>query len=96
MSTPEGKVKTRIKLMLDAYGAYHHWPVQTGYGAPTLDCIGCHRGFFFAIEAKAPGEHPTPRQLFTIEKMRESGANVFVVGTMESDFVVLEAWLLFH
>ena len=42
--TPEGKVKVKVKNLLNAYGAYHFWPVQTGMGARTLDCLGCHNG----------------------------------------------------
>jgi cytochrome c1 len=106
MSTPEGKVKARVKELLNEHGAYHHWPVQTGYGEPTLDCVGCHRGKYFAIETKAPGEQLTPRQNFTKEKMEAAGAKVFVVGEhwlddygqkeFYSGETELEAWLLLH
>lgn len=80
MATPEGKVKDRVKRLLKKYGCYQFWPVQTGYGAPTLDCIGCHCGLFFGIETKAPGKHPTPRQLLTMEDMRAAQGTVFVIG----------------
>lgn len=34
--TPEGKVKAAVKKLLKLYpDVYAHWPVQTGYGAPT-------------------------------------------------------------
>ena len=45
--TPEGKVKVKVKNLLNAYGCYHFWPVQTGMGASTLDCLGCHNGRAF-------------------------------------------------
>lgn len=80
MSTPEGKVKERVKTLLKKYGVYQHWPVQMGYGAPTLDCVACYRGFYLAIETKAPGKAPTPRQRLTIDEMWKAGAKVFVVG----------------
>ena len=79
-STPEGKVKDRVKRILKKHGCYQFWPVQTGYGAPTLDCLGCHNGFFFGIETKAPGKHPTPRQMLTIDDMTAAHGKVFVIG----------------
>jgi hypothetical protein len=49
--TPEGKVKARVKRALAALPGkvYSFMPVQTGYGAPTLDFLICYRGRFFAI-----------------------------------------------
>ena len=82
--TPEGKVKELVKRALKAAGAYYHMPVQNGMGAPTLDFIGCHKGTFIAVETKAPGKKPTPRQVLTIEAMRESGALVYVVDGPET------------
>ena len=79
-STPEGKVKAKVKRLLKKYDCYQFWPVQSGYGAPTLDCLGCCNGFFFGIETKAPGKHPTPRQYLTIADMEEANGRVFVIG----------------
>jgi hypothetical protein len=76
--TPEGKVKQQVKDFLQAREAYFFMPVQTGYGTPTLDFLGCYNGRFFAIETKAPGGKPTARQRFTIEEMKKSGAAVLV------------------
>ena len=80
MATPEGRVKARVKKMLKSYDTYQHWPVQTGYGAACLDCHGCHNGMYFAIETKAPGKHPTPRQELTMEQVRDAGGYVLVIG----------------
>jgi|SRR5262245_5582552 len=99
--TPEGRVKDKVKELLDEAGAYHNWPVPGGYGIPTLDCFGCHRGMFFAIETKAPGKHLTPRQEFTKSQMELAGAVVFVIGesvetnpdTWYSGMAELEEWL---
>lgn len=80
--TPEGRIKHLVKKVLNGIpGAYHHWPVQNGMGNPTLDCIACVRGFYVAIETKAPGKKPTPRQELTIEQIRAGGGLVFVVDT---------------
>jgi len=80
MAGPEAKVKARVKKTLKSYGAYQHWPVQTGYGAACLDCHACYKGIYFAIETKAPGKHPTPRQLLTIDDVENAGGKVFVIG----------------
>lgn len=82
MSTPEAKVKNRVKAMLKEHEPYlwQHWPVQAGYGKPCLDCHGVYNGYYFAIETKAPGKHPTPRQQLTIEELVHAGARVFVIG----------------
>lgn len=73
MKTPEGKLKDQVKAFLKERGAYYHMPVQTGYGVPTLDFVGCYQGQFFAIETKAKGREPTPRQRATIRAMCDAG-----------------------
>lgn len=105
--TPEGRVKKKIKAVLKNHNAqmYGFWPVPSGYGASTLDFIGCHRGHFFAIEAKAPGEDPTPRQRDCIKQMREAGGTVFLIDDLRAgqfgedlfhSLDELDAWLLLH
>jgi hypothetical protein len=79
----ERVIKEAVKKRLKAIGAYQHWPVQMGMGAPCLDCHGCYNGRYFAIEAKQPGLKPTPLQLITIEKIRAAGGEVFVIDTLE-------------
>lgn len=103
MATPESIVKNKVKKVLKEAEAYQFWPVQMGYGAATIDCIGCHEGRFFGIETKAPGKHPTARQRLTIESQQEAGAMVFVIGEAEvitasgmksySGIEELEEWL---
>jgi hypothetical protein len=90
MSTPEGKVKEQVKRVLKKRGVYWHCPVQNGMGAPSLDFICCFRGNFVAIETKAPGKKPTPRQLLTIADIEASGGKVFVI---DGDTTELEDWL---
>jgi len=74
MKTPEGKLKDQIKAFLKERGAYYYMPVPSGYSTPTVDFVGCYHGFFFAIEAKAPGQKPTSRQIATIRTMQGAGA----------------------
>jgi Holliday junction resolvase len=77
--TPEGKVKDKVKRLLKKYGAYYFMPVQSGYGAPTLDILACYRGIFVAIETKAPGKKPTARQELTIKQIKEARGQVYVI-----------------
>ena len=93
MMTPEGEVKAKVKELLKQYGCYQHWPVMNGMGAPTLDCIGCYENYFFALETKAPGKKPTPRQEVTMKAMRDAGAQVFVVDGSEASVLSLRLWL---
>lgn len=77
--TPEAKVKRAISKLLSRYKVYSYMPVPYGYGPTTLDYLGCIRGKFFAVEAKAPGKKPTPLQNNTIERIRAAGGVAFVI-----------------
>jgi hypothetical protein len=93
-STPEGKVKRHISQVLKkAKSVYYFMPVQTGYGSPTLDYLGCSRGRAFAIEAKAPGKKPTKRQEAIINEMERAGMKVFVIAGNPSEYEALRLWL---
>ena len=94
-ATPEGRVKRRVRKLLDRYeGLYQFWPVPTGLGSTTLDVLGCYRGRFFAIETKADKRVPTERQLVTMAQMRAAGAEVFVVtGDRDEAIFELKVWL---
>lgn len=90
-NTPEGKVKRKVSGLLKATpGVWYDMPVPSGFGGSTLDYIGCYLGRFFAVETKAPGKKPTPRQLQTIAAIERSGGKVFVI---DGDLSELEAWL---
>lgn len=95
MSTPEGRVKDQVKKVLNKFKPhlYHHWPVQNGMGAPTLDCNGAINGRAFSIECKAPGGKLTDRQLFTAAQMRAAGVRVFEIDGSPEDLHQLHAWL---
>lgn len=93
MATPEGLVKRKISKVLQAYGVYYEMPVPSGYGKQTLDYTGCHRGHYFAIEAKAPKGRTTPRQELTMATMRKAGGKVFLVRDAET-LAELEDWLI--
>lgn len=78
-TTPEGKIKDKIKKLLKEHHVYWFCPVQNGMGAPSLDFLCCFSGQFIGIEAKAPGKKPTPRQLNTMDQMFSCGGDVFVI-----------------
>lgn len=81
--TPEGRIKQQIKAVLKAAGAYKFMPVQNGMGDPALDFFVCHRGWFIAIEAKAPGKKPTPRQEDTMADICAAQGITLVVSNEE-------------
>jgi hypothetical protein len=79
MMTPEGRVKVKLKKHLARCNYYQFWPVQTGYGAATVDCLACYDGRFRGIECKAPGKQLTPRQLTTMREIRKAGGETWLV-----------------
>ncbi len=81
--TPEGRVKNEVKKQLKALGAYQFWPVQTGMGALTVDCLACLSGSFVAIETKAPGKKPTPRQAVTLTDITKAGGTALVIDSVD-------------
>lgn len=93
--TPEGKVKSAVDKVLVGAKAYKHKPVMNGMGAPALDYHVCHRGFYAAIETKAEGGRPTPRQIKTMREVRDAGGSVFLINGVDyPDFAQLVGWLL--
>lgn len=91
--TPEGKVKAKVKKILNLAEAYYFMPVQTGYGTPTLDFLCFCRGRGFAIETKAPGKKPTKRQEAIIHDIEYSGSVVFVIDGTDDSYDSLVNWL---
>ena len=90
LTTPEGAVKAKVRRLLAKYSVYVHAPVMNGMGAPSLDFICCLSGLYFAIETKAPGKKPTPRQEVTIAQIKHARGRVFVI---DGDTSELETWL---
>jgi hypothetical protein len=92
MKTEEGKLKDKVKAFLKERGAYYHMPVPSGYGTQTLDFIGCYKGRFFAIETKAPGKEPTPRQYATLQSMLAAGGFACWMDGAPGDWKYIESW----
>lgn len=96
MSTPESKVKKKVRELLDHYGAdlYYNMPVPAGYGEPMLDFVGCFYGKFFMIETKAEGKVLTPRQNHIANCVASARGKVFIVRGLnkENDPESWEGW----
>lgn len=80
-STPEGKVKTKVKKLLEKYGALHFSPMGTGYGVSGVsDIIALVKGNMIAIECKADaGKKPTELQLKFLRKVIDAGGRGLVI-----------------
>lgn len=90
--TPEGKIKKNVTNYLRRLDTiWWTMPVPSGYGASTLDYIGCYKGRYFSIETKKPGGKPTARQRITMEDMRHAGAAVFLIDSDNLD--ELKDWI---
>lgn len=90
MDTPEGKVKKKVKQVLKRYNCWTDWPVPSGYGKSSLDCVGCIGGWFFSIETKRPGGTLTTLQHQTVVAMQTAGGTVFVIDTTDEDAVCFQ------
>jgi len=94
--TPEGKIKRKVRELLSQFEVYSFAPVQMGYGARTLDFLGCHNGRFFAIETKADGKKLTEQQEWIRQRILKAGGECFVIATADvqhPEWERLRLWL---
>lgn len=94
-TTPEGKVKEKVKKLLTQRGAYWYMPMGTAIytrnGVP--DFLVCYRSVFIGIETKAGYNKPSALQKLELINIKNAGGIGLVVneknlGTIEN---VLEA-----
>ena len=79
--TPEAKVKAKIKKTLEELGCYYFMPPANGYGRAGIpDFVGCLRGRFIAIEAKAGKGTTTALQDREIRRIKDAGGFVLIVN----------------
>lgn len=70
MSTPEKKVKDKVKAILKELGAYHFMPATHGFGSSGVpDIVACYNGGFIGIEVKANGNKPTALQVKNLHQI---------------------------
>ena len=85
MKTPEGVTKDDIKDVLKEYGdeLYAFWPVQTGYGSRTVDCLICFRGLFIAVEAKRKGARARKFQERILDQVRDANGHTLCIDSAD-------------
>jgi len=84
----ESNVKAAVKRYLKEIGAYYFMPVQSGFGAATLDFLVCHKGKFYGIETKREGVRKvTPRQECIMRDIAEAGGGVCLENSLECEAV---------
>jgi Holliday junction resolvase len=81
-STPEKKVKLKVRSILDWHeDVYCFTPMTGGYGRSGVpDIVGCYKGHFFAIECKAGKGTTTALQDKNIKEIEKAGGRVIVVN----------------
>lgn len=80
-STPESKVKEKIKKILKEHGVYYAMPMGTGYGNSGVpDFLCCIGGHFLAIEAKAGKGIPTALQEKNLRDIQAAKGTALVVN----------------
>lgn len=88
-TTPEGKVKAKVKKILDTYGAYYFMPATGGYGKSGVpDIVGCYKGFFFAIECKAGKGKTTALQDKNLDAIVATGGLTAVINEDNIDYTI--------
>jgi hypothetical protein len=87
MQTPEARTKAKLKAWIkDQKWIYAFWPVQTGYGAATVDCLLSINGEFHGIECKRQGlKKPTNRQAAVMREIRAAGGTTWLVTLNDLD-----------
>ena len=90
-TTPESKVKAKIKKILKDHGVYYAMPIGTGYGSSGVpDFLCCVNGNFLAIEAKAGKGTTTALQNKNIREIKESGGMAVVIAEEQLELGYLE------
>ncbi len=80
-STPEKKVKDKVRKLLTEAGAYHFMPATHGYGTSGVpDIVGCYKGRMFAIECKAGDNKPTALQMKNLAAISAAGGYTEVIN----------------
>ena len=80
-TTPEAKVKAKIKVILKVYDIYYAMPIGTGYGNSGVpDFLCCVTGKFLAIEATAGKGQATALQLKNMQAINAAGGYTCIIN----------------
>ena len=87
-TTPESKVKAKIKAIFKAHNVYYAMPIGTGYGNSGVpDFLCCVNGHFLAIEAKAGKGTTTALQEKNIQQIKDAGGTAAVINEGTLDYL---------
>jgi len=92
-TTPEGKVKKKIKEYLVTTGAWYYMPVSNGMGRVGCpDILVCYKGYFLAFEVKSPGKiaNTTANQDREIAGINNAKGVAIVVDSVEQVMEVID------
>jgi Holliday junction resolvase len=84
--TPESKVKTAVRKMLNAFDIYHFMPPANGFGRAGIpDIVGCMNGHFIAIECKAGKGTTTALQDRELNAILNAGGTTYIARESNLD-----------
>jgi hypothetical protein len=87
-TTPEAKVKAKIKTILKEHNVYYAMPIGSGYGnAGVPDFLCCVNGYFVAIEAKAGKGKTTALQLKNLGQINKAGGYTCIINETNLDYL---------
>jgi pantoate kinase len=87
-TTPEAKVKAKIKAILKEHNVYYAMPIGTGYGNSGVpDFLCCVNGKFVAIEAKAGKGMATALQLKNLGEINKAGGYTCIINETNLDYL---------
>jgi pantoate kinase len=87
-TTPEAKVKAKIKAILKEHNVYYAMPIGTGYGNSGVpDFLCCVNGKFVAIEAKAGKGLATALQLKNLDQVNKAGGYACIINETNLDYL---------
>jgi len=97
-TTPEGRVKNRLKAMLKKLNVWYYMPQAGPFGRAGIpDKIACIGGKFVGIECKADKtKKPTPLQIKAMKEIEMAGGKCFLVyddTTIEEVRDYIKEWL---
>jgi len=74
-STPEGKIKDKVKALFREHKVWYFLPGNNGFGRSGVpDFVACVDGYFIGVECKADKtKKPTALQLKCGEQIRQAG-----------------------
>ena len=92
--TPEGKVKKKVRDLLNRLGIWHYLPANNGYGRHGIpDFVAIVNGQFVGIEVKADRtKKPTALQIRCGEEITAAGGVWFLVYD-DGTLATLEAYI---